>query len=102
MSRALRHRYGRSDSSLSDRSRARGIVSAASKKVKDRNTAEWLHTDREGTWEKSARDYLESTREQAEKLGLSETQVNDEIAGRLAYLALSAQISNQKKRKAKR
>lgn len=99
--RALRRRYGRHEG-FGDHSRARAIVSLAASKIEDPNTSEWLRTDREGTWEKSARDYLESTRVAAEAAHLSEEQVNNEIAGRLAYLALSAQISHLKKKKAKR
>ena len=45
-----------------DRVRARTIVSLAAKKVKDRNTRNWLLVDREGTWEKTAGEYLEEAR----------------------------------------
>jgi hypothetical protein len=87
---------------LGDRLRARAIVSLAAAKVKDPNTSDWLRTDREGTWEKGAAEYLEKTRAKAEELGLSEQQVNSEIAIRLAYDALTAQIAHQKKKRGRK
>jgi hypothetical protein len=85
---------------LLDQVRIRAIVSLAASKVEDPNTKDWLRTDREGSWEKMAREYLESPRvmERASAGGKSDAEVDDQIAAVLAYFALSAQIEHVKKR----
>ena len=85
-----------------DHARARAIVSAAAKQVEDPNTSDWLRVDREGTWEKTARELLESTAEKAASLNMTAEQVDAAIAGRLAYTALTAQVEHLKKKRAKR
>ena len=97
----LTKRSGNSLGGFGDHSRARKIVSLAASKTEDPNTSDWLRTDREGTWEKAAAEYLEKTREKATSLGLAEEQVNDEIASRLAYEALTAQVAHLKKKRSR-
>ena len=94
-----RRRFG---NGLIDHQRVRAIVSLAASKVEDPNTADWLRTDREGSWQKAAESYLEKTRDQAAKLGLSEEQVTSEIATQLAYEALTAQVAHMKKKRGRR
>jgi hypothetical protein len=81
--------------------RARAIVSAAAAQVKDPNTSDWLRVDREGTWEKTAAELLESTADKAASLNMTPAEVDAAIAGRLAYTALTAQVAHIKKKRAK-
>lgn len=84
---------------MSDYDRARRIVRLASTHVKDPYTRAWLLADERGTFEKEAKEYLTKTAARAAELGMSEPQVDDEIATRLGLLALTARLENQTKRK---
>jgi phosphotransacetylase len=77
-------------------SRAREIVSAAAKQVKDPNTSDWLRVDSRGTWEKTAAELLGSTADKAASLDMTAEEVDAAIAGRLAYTALTVQVAYQK------
>jgi len=82
--------------------RARKIVRLASTYVKNPSTKSWLLADERGTFEKEAKEYLVKTAARAAELGMSEEQVDEEIANRLGYLALTAMLENQQKKKRKR
>lgn len=81
--------------------RPRAIVALAASRVEDPNTSDWLRADMFGTWEKTASDYLDSTRERAVSLDMTPEQVDDAIADRLVIDALKAQLAHQKKKRAK-
>lgn len=77
--------------------RARKIVRLAAAQVKNPSTKSWLLADERGTWEKAANDYLTKTADKARELGMSEDQVNEEIAVILGYQALQAALEHAKK-----
>ena len=82
--------------------RAREIVRLAADQVKNPSTKSWFLADERGTWEKSAREYLEKTADRARDLGMSEDQVNEEIANHLGYLALTAALEHATKNPTKK
>lgn len=79
--------------------RERRIVELAAKKVSRGIMAkEWLRRDERGTWEKSAGKLLEESAAKAKELGLTEKQVDDEIAVVLAATALKVQLKYQQRK----
>ena len=76
--------------------RARRIVKLAATKTEC--AKQWFLLDEYGSHEKDAMKYLESTAEKAKMLGLSETEVDDQIADYLAYLATSAMLAYAQRR----
>jgi len=85
-----------------DYERVRKIVRLAAAQVKNPSTKSWLLADERGTWEKDARDLLEKSADKARELGMSEDQVNEEIANYLGYLALTASLKHAKNTRAGR
>lgn len=82
--------------------RARKIVERASKQVRNPFSKSWLFMDEKGTWEKTAREYLEETADKARGLGMSEDEVDHAIADRLSLLALEASLKYAKEHGTKR
>ena len=80
-----------------ERIRARQICHLAIEKASLDSTKEWIRRDGYGTWEKQAIDLLDSSREKAASLGMSEEQVNGEIAQYMVLLAIEAELSHAKK-----
>jgi len=80
--------------------RPRAIVKLASQTIKDKASKVWLFEDPKGTWEAMARRLLEKVPAalESQKLTLSDSKVDEEVAGYLAEAALSARIANIKKK----
>lgn len=77
--------------------RARKIVRlAASTKS---SAQHWLQFDEYGTWERRAAEQLRSTAEKVVELGLTPSQVDEEIAIQLRVEALQAMLADAKKKK---
>jgi hypothetical protein len=87
--------------STHDSDRARRIVRLASRLAKNKEAKSWLLLDEHGVHEASARDLLERTAQRAQTLGLSEAEVDEQIALRLVIDVLNAQMSLLKKGRAK-
>lgn len=75
---------------MKDRQRAREIVKAAAASVSTPIAKDWLVKDERGSWERFASDYLEKTRANAEALGMTANQVDNEIATMIALHAVEA------------
>jgi len=79
--------------------RIKAIRQIAYRKAKDPFLKQWLVDDPKGTWWKQAEELLDESAEKAAKLGLSEDQVNQEVANVLLVLGLQARINVAKRRK---
>lgn len=77
-----------------ERERARKVVRMAAKQVETPMVKDWLFADRLGTWETRARVALEATAEKAATWGLSEDEVDRQVAIYLASAACEAALSN--------
>ncbi len=76
--------------------RIREIVKLGASKVSG-YTRRWMLQDEHGTFEDQAMDLLSSTQDKAIALGLTESQVDNQIAAYLALQATEAQIKRQSK-----
>lgn len=82
----------------SDKSRANKILLQAIGLAKNPMAKEWLRDGRaSGTWIRTAADLLERSAAKAAELGLTEDQVNDEVATMMAWMALSAILKDAKR-----
>jgi hypothetical protein len=86
---------------LFDPSRPRQIVELAASRVKNPSTKSWLRNDERGTWENTAKRYLERVPEilAAKNLQMTDEQIDDEIATMLSVSALEATLANAIKHK---
>ncbi len=82
-----------------DHQRCRAIVKLAAKDIKSYATKRWLLDDERGVFEKDAATLLEITSDRATALGLTATQVDNEIATHLAYRALTAMLTHAERNK---
>lgn len=82
-----------------DRARARRIVKLAAKGLRASTAKSWLTLDERGTWEAMALRDLRSDKLQAKaaELGLTEKEVDEQIAAMLGYLATDAALRSAKK-----
>jgi hypothetical protein len=82
-----------------DRARARRIVKLAAKGLRASTAKSWLTLDERGTWEAMALKDLRSDKLQAKaaELGLTEKEVDEQIATYLGYLATDAALRSAKK-----
>lgn len=71
------------------------VILAAS--MANQHNAAWFREDRDGKWHGRAGELLSSTAPRAAELGLSDDQVNDQIAKYLNVLAIEAQIARKLK-----
>jgi len=78
--------------------RTRRIVELAATHVKDAYTRNWLLADERGTFQKLANEYLDKTATKAAELGMSESEVDDEIATVIGLRALTAHLEHRKKK----
>ena len=77
--------------------RAREIVSLAASKAKTEFTRAWLFSDERGIWEQLATIYLADVDpEKQVKLGMSDADVNAEIAVRLCIEAAETQLRHKR------
>jgi hypothetical protein len=81
-----------------DKSRANKILLRAVSLAKNPMAKEWLRDGKaSGTWIRTAADLLERSAPKAAEFGLSEDEVNDQVASMLAWMALSAILRDAKK-----
>lgn len=78
--------------------RQRSIVKRAAKLTKTKQLRHWFLADERGTWQRYAVDYLDKTAQRAAELGLTEPQVDEEIAKQLVVLGLTSMIRDQESR----
>ena len=82
----------------SDKSRANKILLKAIGLAKNPMAKEWLRDGRaSGTWIRTAADLLERSAAKAAELGLSEDEVDDEVATMMAWMALSTILRDAKR-----
>lgn len=81
--------------------RPRSIVKLAASQTKAAEVKNWLIRDEQGAWEKMARDYLARVPAlmEQQKIVLSDSQIDDEIATAIRLAALEASIARAKKEK---
>lgn len=82
---------------------ARAIVARAAvgENGKDHSASEWLRRDELGRWEALAQTMLDKTAEARASLGISDEDMLEQSAVRLALLALQAMLAEAKARPAK-
>jgi len=80
---------------VSERQRARRIVKLASERSESSEARHLLFHDSRGFWEKQALDLLDKSRDKAAELGMSEEQVDDEIALFLQVLVLEGLLRQE-------
>ncbi len=81
-----------------DKARANKILRRAINLAKNPMAKEWLRDGKaSGTWIRTAADLLERSAAKAAELGLSEADVDDQVASMLAWMALSAILRDAKK-----
>ncbi len=78
------------------RRETRILIHAAS--IANAHNAAWFREDREGKWHGRAGELLVSTAPRATELGLTDEQVDDQIAKYLNVLAIEAQIARKQRR----
>jgi len=83
---------------IPDPDRPRRIVMLAREKTRSSFVKEWLFGDERGFHEKTAEDLLLETAAKAAELGLTESQVDEEIAAAILYLTLQATINVQSRK----
>jgi long-subunit acyl-CoA synthetase (AMP-forming) len=71
---------------IEDFARPRTIVKIAAQCTKNEKLKHWFTYDEKGKWETLACKWLHETANKAASLGLTEAQVNQELAERLFYL----------------
>lgn len=88
---------------IQDPERCRKIVKLAAKKSgKFPSIKHWFEFDEKGVWELEADRLLEVTKTKAIEMGLTESQVDDQLAEGLKLMALEAELSLQMRKKGKK
>lgn len=83
-----------------DHQRARRIVKLAVTETKNNYLKNWLERDEHGVWEQDARTLIELSRSRADLLGLTEAQVDQQVACVLVLRGLKVLLEDARKRKA--
>jgi len=83
-----------------DHQRARRIVKLAVTETESSYLKNWLERDEHGVWEQDALALIELSRSRADTLGLTEEQVDRQIACVLVVRGLTVLLEDAKKRKA--
>jgi hypothetical protein len=85
------YNYDRRQAATISKSRARRIVELAAKEVSLRSIKQRIKEDTSGKFEQQARDLVEKTKAKAEKEGLSEAEVDEQVAIYLAYITVESE-----------
>ena len=85
-----------------DCQRARQIVKLAAAETESSYLRNWLERDEHGVWEQDAWVLIELSCNRASMLGLTEDQVNQQIACVLVIRGLTVLLEDAKKRKARK
>jgi hypothetical protein len=85
-----------------DHGRPRRIVKMAAEQMQSSEGKDWLLRDERGTWEKEAARLIDQVKEKAEQHGLSDSEVDEQIATYLSIMVLQTLINDAKKGSRKR